>query len=71
MNVSWRRFRVLLGGILSDPGSAFAAVLAAEQEEADEWRRALGRATGRDYSRAPEIRRVSLEDFAATTGAGA
>lgn len=34
----------------------------AEWEERDEWRRALGAVTGRDYTR--PARRISLEQFA-------
>jgi hypothetical protein len=60
LEVSWRRFETFIAGL---PGeSAFMEQMAQEIEERDAWRKALSRATGRDYSRS--TRRMTIDQYA-------
>lgn len=65
LETTWREFETFIAGLPSD--SALMTQLAEELEARDEWRKALGRATGRDYSRPRQ--RVTLDQYARKKGA--
>lgn len=59
LKIGWRKFRTLLGGL--SPNSLFLQML---HEDQHGWKRALGAATGRDYS---AQRRMTIDEYARST----